>query len=119
MPKLRCNLCQDIISSVHVHDFETCKCGKCSIDGGDDYVKVCYHNQTDFEILPKSKPFKSGDKVKCINHWVGGNKGPSYGQICTVVGISAKGRVAIKESSNVFHQDVFHACSELPQTIST
>ncbi len=31
---IKCNLCQDIIVSKHTHDFVSCKCGSCSVDGG-------------------------------------------------------------------------------------
>ena len=38
--KAQCTLCGDIIESKYRHDWVTCKCGKLSIDGGYDYVKV-------------------------------------------------------------------------------
>ena len=31
---IKCNLCGDIIESKHRHDYVTCKCGSCSVDGG-------------------------------------------------------------------------------------
>ena len=31
---IRCNICGDEIESKHRHDFVTCKCGDCSVDGG-------------------------------------------------------------------------------------
>jgi hypothetical protein len=39
MSKIRCKKCNDIIESVHVHDFKKCKCGKVMIDGGDEYLR--------------------------------------------------------------------------------
>ncbi len=36
---VQCNLCGDIIESTYRHDFVTCKCGCCSIDGGLDYLR--------------------------------------------------------------------------------
>ncbi len=36
---IRCNLCQHRIESIHRHDFVTCKCGNCSVDGGTDYLR--------------------------------------------------------------------------------
>ena len=38
--KGKCPHCGDIIKSVHRHDFVTCQCGKSSLDGGLDYVRV-------------------------------------------------------------------------------
>ena len=36
---IRCNICGDEIASKHRHDFVTCKCGACSVDGGHDYLR--------------------------------------------------------------------------------
>lgn len=32
--RAKCKLCNDIIESVHRHDYVTCSCGEISIDGG-------------------------------------------------------------------------------------
>ena len=42
--RARCNLCNDIIVSRHVHDYVTCKCGEISIDGGNSYWRVSAKN---------------------------------------------------------------------------
>ena len=31
---IRCKSCGDIIESKYTHDYVTCKCGRCSVDGG-------------------------------------------------------------------------------------
>lgn len=31
-------ICNDIIESTHIHDFTTCICENCYIDGGQDYL---------------------------------------------------------------------------------
>ncbi len=36
---IQCKICGDIIESVSVHDFNTCSCGACSVDGGHDYLR--------------------------------------------------------------------------------
>lgn len=41
---IKCNLCGDIIVSKHTHDKVTCKCGACSVDGGNSYLKRGYTN---------------------------------------------------------------------------
>lgn len=38
--RAKCRQCQDIIESYHRHDYVTCKCGKISIDGGNDFFRV-------------------------------------------------------------------------------
>jgi hypothetical protein len=37
---IQCGQCDDIIYSRTTHDFHSCSCNHCSIDGGFDYVKV-------------------------------------------------------------------------------
>ena len=44
---IKCNLCGDIIVSKHNHDKVTCKCGACSVDGGNSYLKRGYKNSND------------------------------------------------------------------------
>ena len=39
---IRCNFCGEEIESKHRHDFVTCKCGACSVDGGHDYLRRCF-----------------------------------------------------------------------------
>ena len=46
------NICGDEIESKHRHDFVTCKCGACSVDGGHDYLRRCFMEEgcyTDME----------------------------------------------------------------------
>ncbi|MBQ8149282.1 MAG: hypothetical protein IJ041_02085 [Clostridia bacterium] len=45
---IKCNRCGDIIESVSVHDFRTCSCGACSVDGGHYYLKRCAQSMDDF-----------------------------------------------------------------------
>jgi hypothetical protein len=40
--KVRCKFCGDIIESKSLHDFVRCKCGKISVDGGQDYAKFSF-----------------------------------------------------------------------------
>ena len=37
---IKCNSCNDIVISLHRHDFRFCKCGAVAIDGGDSYTKI-------------------------------------------------------------------------------
>lgn len=36
---IRCKICGDIIESYSVHDFKSCSCGACAVDGGHDYLR--------------------------------------------------------------------------------
>lgn len=37
--KAQCKLCNDVIESMHRHDFKWCKCGEIAVDGGKSYIK--------------------------------------------------------------------------------
>lgn len=43
--KIRCKFCGDIIESHSVHDFQRCKCGKCSTDGGLEYAQRSFFTE--------------------------------------------------------------------------
>lgn len=45
---IQCKKCGDIIESVSVHDFKTCSCGACSVDGGHQYLRRCALSMADF-----------------------------------------------------------------------
>ena len=36
---IRCKLCKQKIRSKNKHDYVTCKCGTCSVDGGSHYTR--------------------------------------------------------------------------------
>ena len=48
--KLVCKKCGDKIVSLYTHDFNTCSCSACSIDGGTDYCRTV-GNLEDYEII--------------------------------------------------------------------
>ena len=55
---IRCNICGDEIESKHRHDFVTCKCGACSVDGGHDYLRRCFKEEgcyTDISVTDHSR----------------------------------------------------------------
>ena len=45
---IRCKKCGDIIESVSVHDFKSCSCGACSVDGGHYYLRRCANSLDEF-----------------------------------------------------------------------
>jgi|LakMenE01Jun11ns_1017448.scaffolds.fasta_scaffold9956898_10 hypothetical protein len=47
---IKCNNCNDIIQSIHRHDFNMCKCGKCGVDGGVSYLRRIGENYTDMSL---------------------------------------------------------------------
>lgn len=50
---IQCKNCGDIIESVSIHDFKTCSCGACSVDGGHCYFRRCAMSLDDFTDLSK------------------------------------------------------------------
>lgn len=45
--KIMCRRCGEMIESKTVHDFKTCKCGACAVDGGHNYLRRCFTNKDD------------------------------------------------------------------------
>ena len=58
MNAIRCNLCGDEIESTSRHQYVTCSCGACAVDGGLDYLrrsfkeKGCY---TELSVTEEEK----------------------------------------------------------------
>ena len=42
----KCLLCEDVIFSRSVHDFQSCKCGNISVDGGREYDRRLYKSDS-------------------------------------------------------------------------
>ena len=45
---IRCNRCGDEIESTGTHQFVTCSCGTCSVDGDHEYLRRCAPSEKDF-----------------------------------------------------------------------
>ena len=51
---IQCKLCGEVIESKHVHDFVQCKCGACAVDGGHDYLRMCFRDKECYIDLSES-----------------------------------------------------------------
>ena len=60
---IKCKKCGDIIESKYTHNFVTCSCGACSVDGGLDYLRRC-GNLNDWEDLSEYKEVEVIPKYK-------------------------------------------------------
>ncbi|MED0737110.1 hypothetical protein [Aneurinibacillus thermoaerophilus] len=38
--RIRCKICDDVISSKYTHDFKSCQCGAIFVDGGTEYQRM-------------------------------------------------------------------------------
>lgn len=61
-----CNICGEVIESKYRHDFVTCKCGACSVDGGHDYLRRGFKDRSCYtelsEVDNDSVPIKNEEK---------------------------------------------------------
>ena len=55
--KIRCKKCGEIIESITVHDYVTCKCGSCAVDGGNVYLRRSGYpeNWEDLSVIEKDE----------------------------------------------------------------
>lgn len=49
--KIKCLKCDEVIESIHRHDFKYCKCGAVAVDGGKDYLKRSYMPGCDYQEM--------------------------------------------------------------------
>lgn len=77
---IRCNHCGAIIESRYRHDFVTCPCGCCSVDGGLDYLRRAFGHsmEEDFTELSETTDENIGEEdnlphVKCLEQEFRGN----------------------------------------------
>lgn len=52
---IRCKHCGETIESVNVHDYVTCSCGACSVDGGHDYLRRSYEKSPKEDYIDLSE----------------------------------------------------------------
>jgi hypothetical protein len=53
--KGKCLKCNTIIESKHRHDYVTCACGACFVDGGSDYMRIGYDDIKNFGVWDSKK----------------------------------------------------------------
>ena len=52
---IQCRHCGEVIESKSVHDFVTCSCGACSVDGGREYLRRCYTTAPEKDYIELSE----------------------------------------------------------------
>ena len=52
---IQCKHCGETIESVNVHDYVTCSCGACSVDGGHDYLRRSYETSPKVDYIDLSE----------------------------------------------------------------
>jgi phage FluMu protein Com len=52
---IKCNHCNDVIISTHVHHYISCKCGKVSADGGNEYLRRSYQTTQEADYVELSE----------------------------------------------------------------
>ena len=53
---IQCKLCGEIIESTDRHQYVTCKCGACSVDGGHDYMRRSFRDKDCYIDLSVTVP---------------------------------------------------------------
>lgn len=53
--KIQCKHCGEIIESKHIHEFVTCKCETCSVDGGHYHLSRSYKNSPEEDYIELSE----------------------------------------------------------------
>ena len=53
--RIQCKHCGEIIESKHIHEFVTCKCDTCSVDGGHYHLSRSYQNSPEEDFIELSE----------------------------------------------------------------
>ena len=53
--KIQCKHCGEIIESKSIHNFVTCKCGTCSVDGGHYHLSRSYKHTPEQDYIELSE----------------------------------------------------------------
>ena len=53
--KIQCKHCGEIIESKRIHEFVTCKCETCSVDGGHYHLSRSYKNSPEEDFIELSE----------------------------------------------------------------
>lgn len=61
--KIKCKKCNEIIESIHTHDFKFCSCGACAVDGGKDYLRRCGNREDWEELSEYENPVEENDSI--------------------------------------------------------
>ena len=59
---IQCKKCGEIIESTNVHDFVTCSCRACSVDGGHDYLRRCGNLEDIIDLSVIEPDDKAGNR---------------------------------------------------------
>lgn len=93
-----CLKCNYVVTSVHRHHYNTCKCGNLSVDGGTDYIKITGDLNFIQDMCERIEVWEGGDKIRCID----GSKQKTLelGKVYTVDTSmnTTEGRVYVKEN---------------------
>ena len=54
---IKCKHCGDVIESRSVHDFKSCSCGACAVDGGLEYLRRCAKTSMEEDLEEISEVF--------------------------------------------------------------
>lgn len=106
----KCLICNDIIISYHVHDYNTCSCGNISVDGGLNYIRRGYVDNTKYRdiIIYSDAPFKI---VRQHLHWgtygKSGDKELAFIPIAKMTVSHLKNILDIKDCGAEWIRDIF------------
>ena len=62
--RIHCKRCGDVIESKSRHDFVTCRCGACSVDGGHDYLHRCFAKHGCYDDLSVTEPRNDTNEIQ-------------------------------------------------------
>lgn len=71
---VKCNKCQEVLQSTHVHDYVECMCQETMVDGGNEYFRYGGNNvetlfvETHTPYVPHSVQLENSDVIIAAHH---------------------------------------------------
>lgn len=96
---IKCNNCKDEIFSRSVHDFNSCTCGRVSVDGGMEYLRRVCENSADYTEMSYSLEDKIiNDCVDAVK-WARETKRNDLGTVLAIIRELKKHNCVIVEAA--------------------
>lgn len=80
--QIRCNKCGDEPFSAHTHDYVSCKCGNCAVDGGLSYLRRTGSDYTEMSFSLDDDVVKTCRKAVAWARDTGRN---DFGIVCALL----------------------------------
>ena len=82
--QVKCLNCGDEPFSAYRHDFKSCKCGRVSVDGGQDYLRRSYKDNAEYIDLSIQVDELTVEMCMSALEWCEDTGRNDFGKVCAI-----------------------------------